>query len=213
MGMRIIDQSSWNRKEHYDFFKNFDEPFWGIVTEVDCSEAYKTAKAEGHSFFASYLHKSLVAVNQIEEFKYRINDKDVVIYDNIHSSSTVGREDGSFAFSFVPFSPDFNTFKQNLDLEIQEIKNSTGLRSNENVYRIDVIHYSTVPWSSFSSLTHARDFKRMDSAPKITFGKALNREDKLIMPVAIYVHHGLADAFHVAQYLEKFQTILNKNHP
>ena len=33
--------------------------------------------------------------------------------------------------------------------------------------------------------------------------------DQKIMNVAIYVHHGLADGFHIAKHLELFQKLLN----
>ena len=36
---KIIDYNNWIRKEHYEWFKNFDEPFFGVVSEVDCSIA------------------------------------------------------------------------------------------------------------------------------------------------------------------------------
>jgi len=55
--MKIIDTENWNRKEHFDFFSKMASPFFGIVTEVDCTKAYKKAKENENSFFAYYLHK------------------------------------------------------------------------------------------------------------------------------------------------------------
>ena len=76
-----VDINSWNRKEHFEFFSKFDEPFFGVVTEIDCTKAYKTVKEKKLSFFAFYLHNSLNAINQIDEFKTRIKDGSVVLYD------------------------------------------------------------------------------------------------------------------------------------
>ena len=70
MGMKKIDLSNWNRKDHFNFFKDFDEPFWGIVAEVDCTEAYKICKLNGYSFYAWYLHKSLIAVNSVRRRRF-----------------------------------------------------------------------------------------------------------------------------------------------
>ena len=39
-----IDISNWNRKEHFEFFSAFDEPFFGITTPIDCTIAMKKAK-------------------------------------------------------------------------------------------------------------------------------------------------------------------------
>ena len=199
--MKILDKSTWKRKEHFDFFNQFDEPFFGLVTEVDCTKAYQISKSKGQSFFAYYLHKSLLAVNLVDELRYRIENNDVIIFDEIHASSTIGRKDGTFAFTFVPYSFDFANFNESLKEEINHVQNSNGLRVNDDDSRIDVIHYSSIPWHTFSGLTHARNYKRKDSAPKITFGKMFQKGDQKMMNIAIYVHHGLADGFHIAKYL------------
>ena len=39
-----IDLSTWKRREHFEVFKNFDEPLFGITVKVECSAAYKKAK-------------------------------------------------------------------------------------------------------------------------------------------------------------------------
>ncbi len=200
--MKILDKSNWNRLEHFEFFSQFDEPYFGLVTEIDCTNAYQIAKSKGQSFFAYYLHKSILAVNLVEEFRFRIEKDDVIIYNEIHASPTIGREDDTF--SFIPYNKDFENFNNSLKEEINAVKNSTGLRLNNDDKRIDVVHYSSIPWNTFSGLTHARNYKRKDSAPKITFGKMFQKGDKKIMNIAIYVHHGLADGNHIAKHLEVF---------
>lgn len=211
--MKTIDINSWKRKEHFDFFSKFDEPFFGIVSEIDCTIAYKVAKETTKSFFAYYLHKSLLAVNEIEEFKCRIDGTNVIIYDEIHASPTIVRDDGTFGYSFVHFNPDFEIFDRSLKKEIINIQNSVGLKLTEDAMRKDTIHYSSIPWSKFTGLTHARNFKIVDSVPKITFGKIFLREEKWIMPIAINVHHGLVDGLHVTKYLELFQKLMNERKP
>ena len=208
--MKILDKNNWNRKEHFEFFSRYDNPFFGLVTEVDCTKAYELSKQAGVSFFAYYLYQSITAANQIEEFKYRIQGSDVVVFDEIHAASTLGRKDGTFAFSFMPFSNDFTIFKQSLHKEMEAVAQSTGLRANEEAYRADVIHYSSLPWNKFTGLTHARSFNTNDSVPKISFGKAYWQGEQFILPIAIDVHHGLVDGFHVAKYLEAFQALLGK---
>ena len=58
-----INLETWNRKEHFLFFKQMEEPFFGITTSIDCTIAYQKAKELGVSFFTYYLHKTLIAVN------------------------------------------------------------------------------------------------------------------------------------------------------
>jgi chloramphenicol O-acetyltransferase type A len=208
--MKKIDVNSWNRKEHYDFFSKFDEPFYGLVAEIDCTRAYLASKENGRSFFAWYLHKSLLAVNAVEEFRLRIIDKEVVLFDEVHASTTIGREDGTFGVTLVPYSNDFSSFRDSLDEEIAGVKNSTGMRLDVPAQRHDVIHYSSIPWVQFTGLTHPRKYYTDESEPKISFGKIHQKEGKWMMPVSVFVHHGLADGYHIAQYFEQYQKLMDR---
>lgn len=207
--MKIIDTENWNRKEHFDFFSRMASPYFGIVTEVDCTNAYVKAKQKEYSFFAYYLHKSMIAINSVEELKYRIVDDKVVSFPIINAGATIGREDGTFGFIFVNFSDDFKTFNSELQKEIQEVQNSTGLRLNDDDLKKDLIRHSTIPWNSFSGLLHPTNFDQKESVPKITFGKFNIRDGRKYLPVSIEAHHGLVDGFHLAKYLNEFQKQLD----
>ena len=98
-----IDISNWNRKEHFEFFSAFDEPFFGITTPIDCTIAMKKAKKIQIPFFVYYLHKTLAAINSVENFRLRIENKKVYLYDEIDASATIMREDKTFGFSFMKF--------------------------------------------------------------------------------------------------------------
>ena len=47
---KIIDIATWNRKEHFEHFSAFDDPFFGVTVNVDCTRAYREAKNKGVSF-------------------------------------------------------------------------------------------------------------------------------------------------------------------
>lgn len=206
--MKFLDMDTWERKAHFHFFSQFDEPFWGVTAVVDTTKAYQKAKDTGSSFFLWYLHASLVAANRIKEFRYRIDEQHrVLIHDTVDASPTINRPDGSFGFSYIKYAEDFSVFEQYATKEIERVRSSKAFipaTASENV-----IHYSSLPWLNFTSLTHARRFSRQDSIPKISFGKLTDKEGKKTMPVAVHVHHGLIDGYQVGQYYGQFQELLN----
>ncbi|WP_413999830.1 CatA-like O-acetyltransferase [Flavobacterium sp. W1B] len=206
----LLDIENWPRKEHFHFFRQFEEPFFGATVQIDCTKAYETAKALKTSFFIYYLHKTLVAVNSIESFRYRISNDNVFVHDRINGSATIGRENGTFGFSLMEYNPDFAIFNQTAVTEIERIQNTTGLftRTFEDD---NVIHFSAIPWLNFTSLSHARSYTFPDSCPKISFGKMiLNESGKRTMPMSVHVHHGLMDGAHLAQFTDYFQEIMNQ---
>jgi chloramphenicol O-acetyltransferase type A len=203
-----LNIDTWARKEHFNFFKNFEEPFYGVVVNIDCTEAYRSAKANGLSFFWYYMHKSLTAVNTLEPFKYRIYGEEVFLYDQINAGPTIGRANGTFGFSYVYYHPSFDEFIIGANKEVERVQSTTTLFA-ENL-NDDIVHYSALPWIDFTSLSHARSFSFQDSCPKISFGKMTENGDKLTMPVSIHVHHALIDGFHVGQYVDLFQQLMNE---
>ncbi|MEM9830171.1 MAG: CatA-like O-acetyltransferase [Bacteroidota bacterium] len=203
-----LDLTTWNRRDHFQFFRRFEEPFFGVCTEVDCTIAYRRAKELRVSFFLYYLHKSIVAVNQTEPFRYRIEGEDVIVHERVGASATINRPDGTFGFSYIKYSEDFETFKQMAQGEIERVRSTTGLQPA--VSSEGVIHYSSLPWIKFTALSHARSFSYADSIPKISFGKIAVVNGRQMMPVSIHVHHALMDGFHVGQHLELFQELLSQ---
>ncbi|WP_433814314.1 CatA-like O-acetyltransferase [Flavobacterium johnsoniae] len=205
----LLDLENWNRKEHFEHFCRMEEPFFGVTVEIDCTKAYQTAKELNASFFIFYLHKTLTAVNAVENFKYRISEGKIYINDRIDASATIGRADGTFGFSLIEYNPDFKIFEKNALAEIERIQNTTGLftRSFDND---NLIHFSAIPWLNFTSISHARSYTFPDSCPKISFGKMIVSESgKRTIAMSIHVHHGLMDGLHVGQFVDLFQEAMN----
>lgn len=205
----LLDLENWNRKEHFEHFSKMEEPFFGATVEIDCTKAYQTAKNLNASFFIYYLHKTLVAVNAIENFKYRISEDKIYINDRIDASATIGREDGTFGFSLIEYNPDFRIFEKTALAEIERIQNTAGLftRSFDDD---NLIHFSAIPWLNFTSLSHARSYTFPDSCPKISFGKMITSEgDKRSIAMSVHVHHGLMDGLHVGLFVDSFQNLMN----
>lgn len=205
----LLDLSNWNRREHFEFFSRFEEPFFGLVATVDCTLALAEAKRLGIPFFLYYLHQALQAVNQVDALRYRVENEQVYSFDRIHASATIGRPDHTFGFSFIELHNDLEKFVREAQVEINAVQASEGLRLSPSTARLDVIHFSALPWVRFTGLTHARSFSHPDSIPKISVGRTYTEGSAILMPVSVNVHHGLADGYHVGLFLDEFQQRLS----
>lgn len=185
-------------------------PFFGITAEVDVTKAYQRAKNQEFSFFLYYVHKSLIIVNELEPFRYRIANKEkVVIYDVIRAGATINREDGTFSFSYLPYSKKFTDFEKNALRIIEKLRKTKGLPHTDRSQ--DVAYFSAIPWVKFTSVEHATNTKVEDSVPKITFGKWEERDGKKYMPISVHVHHALMDAVHVGEFYKLLQELLDED--
>ena len=199
---RVIDIPTWDRKEHYAFFGNMPDPFFGLTVKVDFTDCYRRANADGKSFFLYSLHGILKALNSIPEFRYRIEDGKVVQYDYVGASPTIAREDGSFGFAYFDWDEDLNNFVDAAMAEIARVKEGSGLSINENEGRNDIIYFTSIPWVDFSDIKHAGGHRIGDSIPEIAVGKLHEENGRMVMSVSIEVNHGLADGRHIGLFVD-----------
>lgn len=207
--MKKVNIETWVRRDHFKLFSQFEEPFFGFVVNIDCIKAYALAKERASSFFLHYLYRALKAANQIEEFHYRILDSEVIVHEQVSVSTTINRPNGTFGFGYFDYHTDEKIFIENAQKAIREVQQTEGLIPS--AAGGSEIHFSAIPWVDFTSLSHARSFTFPDSAPKISFGKVTERGGIKKMPVSVHIHHGLADGYHIGQFVEKFQALMNES--
>jgi chloramphenicol O-acetyltransferase type A len=201
-----IDIETWERRALYRFFVGFSEPYHGVCIRVDCSATYHYAKAHGYSVFLSLLHRSLVAAQLVPNFRTFIDDDGAWLYSEVHGGSAVGRPNGTIGFAHYRYCERLEEFLPDATAEVKRVQQRTDL---ERLKQTNLIRYSVLPWMDFTSISHARDLAKSDSAPRITFGKITEANGRRTMPVSIHVHHALCDGLHVAQFVEHFQRLLD----
>jgi chloramphenicol O-acetyltransferase type A len=201
-----INLETWERRAAFEFFKDFTEPFHGVCLRVDCTATYRYAKEHRLSVFLSLLHRSLVAAHQVENFRTRIVDGTVWLYEQINGGSAVGRANGTIGLGHYQFRARIEEFVREAAIELERVRQRDDI---ERYPEANLIRYSVLPWFDFTSISHARDFSRADSAPRITFGKITEADGRCTMPVSIHAHHALVDGLHVAQFVERFQHCLD----
>lgn len=205
---KIINIETWKRKNQYNFYKEYDNPYFNICTELDISACFDFTNQHSISFFIASLFASTKAVNLVEELKYRIRKEEVVLHEIVHAGSTIIKNDETFGFCYFNYLESYNQFNENAKKSLNDFKlKENNFDPQDN--RDNLIHYSILPWISFSSISHARNWKTNNSVPIITMGKYTKKGGKLMMPVSIEVHHSLVDGLHVSKYFNHFQEILN----
>nr|WP_294949206.1 CatA-like O-acetyltransferase [uncultured Mucilaginibacter sp.] len=202
-----IELEGWLREDHFKLFNSFEEPYFSVNVDVDCTTAYKKAKELSVSFYMYYLYCAITAINKHESFRYRTINNEVFLYDKIDVTHVVLRPDGTFGFGFVPFMPTLEEFIAAAKIETERILATRGL--DLSVSYENIIHFSAMPGIKFTGLTHARSFSYKDSSTKLSVGKVTEVHGRKMMPLSITVHHGLTDGLHVGQFIDIYQGLLN----
>lgn len=206
----IVDIETWERKPNYEFFLSFQNPTISITSEVECGGAKARAKAAGQSFFLYYVYAVLRAVNEIPEFRYRIDaERRVVYFDTVDMLSPIKvKENGRFFTVRFPWHEDFETFYAEAKAIIGAIDpNGEPYTAEQKGGKelLDVMLLSATPDLYFTSLTCTQEHRHGSNYPLMNAGKAIVREGKLIMPIAMTIHHGFVDGHHLSLFYKKVE--------
>ncbi len=205
--MKYLDLVNWNRKDHFNYFRQFDYPHFNVCANIDITRSYKHIKENGLPFFISMLYVASKTANSIKEFRLRIRGDSVVEHEAISPSFTVMTENDVFNYCTAPYTDDYCSFRANASALIEKAKTSTGLEDDAG--RDDLLYITSLPWVSFTSITHPINMKQVDSIPRISWGKFYEDEGYMKLPLSIQAHHALVDGMHVGDYFANLQEILN----
>ncbi|MEZ5426148.1 MAG: chloramphenicol acetyltransferase [Pyrinomonadaceae bacterium] len=204
-----VDLESWNRRETFEFFKDFEDPFFNIAAHLDATELYRFCKKKGLSFSLAGLFYSLKTANEIREFRLRMKDEKVIEFEKVDATQTILNEDETFSFAYFPLKENVFDFVASGRRALDKYKALKTFDVESD--RIDLIYYSVIPWISFTSFKHAVRFDNRQTVPRIVFGRMYDDQGgRKKIPLSVEVHHALVDGFHVGKYFNRLQEKFEK---
>ncbi len=202
---RIIDMSKWKRAMHCEVFRNYVEPAFNITTELDITNFLKVVKSKGLSFTISMVYAVSKCANEIEEFRYRFLDGEVVLYNQIQTSFTyLDSETELFKVICVDMQEALEEYVALAQKIIKEQKTYfTGPLGN------DVFQCSALPWISYTHISHTNSGKKEVATPMFSWGKYYERNNRIMLPFSIQAHHSFVDGLHAGKLADGLQNYLN----
>jgi len=204
---KYLDLDTWPRRELFEFYRDFDKPYFNICTRLEVTNLLNELHNHpGVSVALTYHYFALKAANEIEQFRYRLRNGKVLIHDVINGGTTLMLPNETFTLVYFDYADTFAEFIGPAQRAIEETKNDGAFRPRHQDDAL--IHCTTLPWVSFTSFSHARDWRREDSVPKISFGKFTQENGRTLMPFSVEVHHALVDGLHVGRYVARVEEML-----
>ena len=206
--MRHIDIETWPRREHFEFFRNWEYPHFNMCANLDLTAFYPFVKQRGISFTVAIMYILARGANAIPEFRYRIRDGEVIEHEIVHPSVTILTDDDLFTFCPVKYTDDFSLFAARGTEQIRYMKENPTLE--KELPELDTLLFMTaIPWVSFTSFMHPLNFP-VDSVPRFAWGKFFEEGESLKMPLNVQAHHAVMDGIHMGRYYEEVQEYLQK---
>lgn len=204
---REIDIDAWNRRSTFEFFRDYEDPYFNIAANLDVTRLYRFCKENGVAFSLATLFLSLQSANEIREFRLRMIGETVVEFDRVEATQTILNDDETFSFCYFELKDDIVEFDRAGKASREKYKALKTFDVESD--RIDLIYYSAIPWVSFTSFKHASRSNNRQTVPRMVFGKMVENGSARQMPFSVEAHHALVDGIHVGKLFNLFQAKLD----
>ncbi len=202
---RIVE--NYHRQQLFDFWSEYENPFWGATFHLDvwqlkawCAE--QSSPEGGHyPLYLNLCYFMTRAMREIEDFRYRLLDGRLVLYDEIHPGLTEPAPGDLFTFADYEYHPDAAVFNRRARKVSQQARGKVELKAPEHRNGIWFTALPRVPFTSFTHATRAPD----DGEPRIAFGRFAEQDGMLLVPVGIQVNHRLVDGNALGELVERTQ--------
>ena len=205
--MKEINIDTWKRRDHFLLYNSLAYPYLNVTTNVDITRALQWTKEKQRSFFAVMTYITSRAANEIPELRQRIRGNQVIEHDMVRPSFTVLSDNDTFGFATIDFTADFSVFYPRVLKAIETTKQNPSVHDEPG--RDDMIFVTTLTWVSFTQVSHPVPLNPPDSFPRITWGKFITQEERILLPLSLMANHALVDGLHVGKFFESVQGYLD----
>lgn len=208
-GYTVVDLSRWKRKEHFEVFQSIAQCTFSQTVQLDITNLLKYTKDQNWKFYPSMIHLIAGLLNKHSEFRMAIKDDSLVTWDVIHPSYTIFHEKTeTFSSLWCHYDDDIHHF-------LKKFSDNAALYSDcqsyfpKGEFIENIFFISANPWLSFTSFDFTMSNINNFFAPMFTIGKYYVQDQRVLMPLAIQVHHAVCDGFHVGRLVNELQNICN----
>lgn len=209
MNFTAIDMESWNRKEHFEYYMNTVRCSYSVVVNVDITMLRKKIKAIGVKDYITQIYVLSSVVNKCPEFRMSLDENGQLgCWDVVNPLYTVlHKEKETFSSIWTPYDGSFEKFYTSCISDIDEF--GTGAFSPKPNCPGNIFTVSSVPWIDFSAFNINVFSEGTYLLPIFTIGKYIEDNGKILMPLAIQVHHAVCDGLHVGRFIEKVRAMVD----
>lgn len=204
MSFQLIDLDNYLRREHYEQFLAMKLTYSATVN-IDITGLRSAAKGLGYRIYPAQIWILTTAANRVPEFRMsRDSAGHLGIWDELSPHYTVF-EPTTHTFSglWTAYRTDFGAFYHACVQDIERF--GAGSLAPQAEMPGNLLNVSSIPWVAFTSFN--LNLPDDDLLPILTIGKHAERDGRIIMPLAIQVHHAVCDGWHLGQYVEQVQAI------
>ncbi len=204
MAFAIIDREHWVRREYFDHYFSAVPCAYSMTVKLDITRL----RAAGVKLYPAMLHCLARVVNRHEEFRTAFDEHgNLGIYDCLHPCYTVFHDDTeTFSTIWTAYQEAYAAFEEAYRRDTAAYGGCRRFEAKPDT-PANAFNVSMLPWESFESfhlhLPRGNDYL----LPIFTMGRFYEEKGRVLLPLAVQVHHAVCDGFHVCRFIQELRQL------
>ncbi len=207
MGFQKIDYDTWPRRPYFEHYHR-DVPCWYSMTvDVDITALLPRLRAEGLRIYPAMIYGIARMVNADPALRMDMDGTGAIgVYDRVDPTYTIfHKDDETFSVLWTAYQPDLQAFCRAWETDMARYGAVHALEARPPMTGQGLFNISAVPWVTFQGfhleLPAAKDYL----LPIFTMGRYREADGRILLPLAMQVHHSVTDGFHVGRFFTRLQ--------
>ena len=179
---------------------------YSMTTKLDITKIIESKK----KLYPAMLYYLTTIVNRHVEFRIAFNkDNELGAYDEMLPCYTIFHKDTeTFSNLWTVYCKDYEEFYKMYENDLRQYGNQKGMFGKPDVPD-NCFTMSMIPWVSFEgfNLNLQKGYDYL--LPIFTMGKYYEENVRILLPLAIQVHHAVCDGFHLCRFINELQELIN----
>lgn len=206
MSFTKIDRTAWPREEYFNHYFSQVPCTYSGTFKLDITRL----RQSGQKLYPAMLYDLSTVVNRHQEFRMALNEAgEPGYYDVVHPCYTIfHKETETFSNLWTAYTPDYAAFCAAYEQDMANYGNNPGMLARPDT-PANTFPVSMIPWASFEgfnlNLQNGYDYL----PPIFTMGRFYEENGRVLLPLAVQVHHAVCDGFHLCRLVNELQELLN----
>ena len=200
-----VNRESWEREPWFSHYFTHVPCTYSMTVSLDITPL----RRGGYRLYPAMLYCLARAVNARQEFRMACNERgEVGWYDVVHPSYTVFHpENETFSNLWTPYDPAYPAFLRAYQDTLADWGSVTGVQPQPDMPP-NTFPVSMIPWASFEgfnlNLQNSYDYL----PPIFTMGRFRQEGERVLLPLAVQVHHAVCDGFHLSRLIADVEALI-----
>ncbi len=205
MPFTIISRHDWPRNEIFTYYLAQVPCQYSMTVSMDITGLMLRKR----KLYPSMLYALATVINRHEEFRMAFSEDGTLgFYDRLHPCYTVfHRETETFSTLWTEYHSDYETFLQAFRSDCERFKDVKRFEAKPQT-PVNSFPVSMIPWESFEGFHLHLPRAGKYFFPIVTMGKYVEREGRLLLPLALQVHHAVCDGFHACRLTREVRELI-----